>query len=138
MQTTQIHADHTTAKRLGDWTRSNLFQVRARKGMVVLDLRSTEIAGDIDLTLDLQRSALTLLLPQDVAVDQWDLRFPARGRVHDLVPAEAGRTVRLAGTATDSQIRVRRGARAELTAMFSPGRLKEMHRAHQIENGARA
>ena len=135
MTTTQhteaIQSDHTVVRRLGDWTRSNFFQVRARKGTVILDLRSPEITGDIELDVDLQRAVLTLLVTDDASIDHWDLRFSAKGRVKDDQAAADGRRIRLAGAAADSQIRVRRGGLAELTAMSSRDYLREMHRNHR-------
>lgn len=135
MTTTQhteaIQSDHTAAKRLGNWTRSNFFAVRARKGTVILDLRSPEIAGDIELDVDLQRAVLTLLVTDDASIDHQDLRFSAKGRVKDDQATAGGRRIRLAGAAADSQIRVRRGGLAELTAMSSRDYLRQMHRTHR-------
>lgn len=129
--TEAIQSDHTVTKRLGNWTRSNFFQVRARKGTVILDLRSPQIAGDIELDVDLQRAVLTLLVTDDASVDHWDLRFSGKGRVKDDQAAAGGRRIRLAGAAADSQIRIRRGGLAELTAMSSRGYLRQLHRHHQ-------
>jgi hypothetical protein len=129
--TEAIQSDHTVTKRLGNWTRSNFFQVRARKGTVILDLRSPEIAGDIELDVDLQRAVLTLLVTDDASVDHWDLRFSAKGRVKDDQAAAGGHRIRLAGAAADSQIRIRRGGLAELTAMSSRDSLRQLHRNHQ-------
>lgn len=129
--TEAIQSDHTVTKRLGNWTRSNFFQVRARKGTVILDLRSPQIAGDIELDVDLQRAVLTLLVTDDASVDHWDLRFSAKGRVKDDQAAAGGHRIRLAGAAADSQIRIRRGGLAELTAMSSRDYLRQLHRNHQ-------
>jgi hypothetical protein len=130
-ETTNVQADHSVVKRLGHWTRQSSMQVRARKGKVVLDLRSPEIDGDIDIHLDLRRSVVTLLVADDCAIDQWALRFTGRGRVKDHAPARAGARVRLRGNACDSQVRIQRAGVAELTSLRSLARLKEMHRAHQ-------
>ncbi len=133
MTTTQtnILADHTVVRRLGNWTRRGALHVRARSGKVVLDLRSPEIDGDIDITLDLQRSVVTLLVTDDASIDQWALRFTGRGRVKDAAPGCDGTRIRLHGNACDSQVRVQRAGVAELTGLLSLSRLKEMHRAHQ-------
>jgi hypothetical protein len=129
---TNVQADHSVVKRLGHWTRESTLQVRARKGKVVLDLRSPEIDGDIDIGLDLQRSVVTLLVADDATIDQWALRFTGRGRVKDSgAPAHDGARIRLHGTACDSQVRIQRAGVAELTSLRSLSRLKEMHRAHQ-------
>ena len=128
---TNILADHTVARRLGNWTRHSALQVRARSGKVVLDLRSPEIDGDIDITLDLQRSVVTLLVTDDASIDQWELRLAGHGRVKDAAPGRDGTCLRLHGYACDSQVRIQRAGVAELTGMLSLSRLKEMHRAHQ-------
>jgi hypothetical protein len=128
---TNILADHTVVRRLGNWTRHSALQVRARSGKVVLDLRSPQTGGDIDLTLDLQRSVVTLLVADDASVDQWELRFAGRGRVKDAAPARDGTRLRLHGNARDSQVRIQRAGVAELTGMLSLSRLTQMHRAHQ-------
>ena len=82
-------------------------------------------------TLDLQRSVVTLLVTDDASIDQWALRFTARGRVKDAAPACDGTRIRLRGNACDSQVRVQRAGVAELAGLLSLTRLKEMHRAHQ-------
>ncbi len=128
---TKILADHTVVRHLGNWTRHGALQVRARSGKVILDLRSPEIDGDIDIALDLQRSVVTLLVADDTSIDQWALRFAGRGRVKDAAPAGDGTRIRLHGSARDSQVRVQRAGVAELTGLLSLSRLKEMHRAHQ-------
>lgn len=128
----RIHVDHSAINRLGHWTTATAFEVRSRKGKVVLDLRSPQIAGDIDLDLDLQRSALILLLPDEASVVQWELHFAGRGRVRDdQQPAAANRRVRLRGAAADSQVRVRRGGVAQVTAMLSRDYLADLRNAHR-------
>lgn len=128
----RIHVDHSTISRLGHWTSATAFEVRSRKSKAVLDLRSPQITGDIDLDLELQRTALVLLLPGDASIDQWELRFDGKGRVKDdQQPAAATRRVRLRGAAADSQIRVRRGGTAQLTAMLSRDYLADVRHAHR-------
>lgn len=129
---TKIQADHSVVKRLGHWTSQSTLQVRARKGKVVLDLRSPEIGGDIDIDLDLQRSVVTLLVGDDATVDQWALRFTGRGRVKDSTPGCDGARIRLHGSARDSEVRIQRAGVAELTSLKSLSRLREMHQAHRI------
>ena len=41
----QVHADHSSQKRLGAWTTARIFQVRARRGQVVIDLDDEIQAG---------------------------------------------------------------------------------------------
>lgn len=128
----RIHIDHSAINRLGHWTTATAFEVRSRKGRAVLDLRSPQITGDIDLDLDLQRSALILLLPDEASVVQWDLHFTGRGRVRDdQRPTAGNRHVRLRGAAADSQIRVRRGGVAQVTAMLSRDYLADLRNAHR-------
>lgn len=128
----RIHVDHSAINRLGHWTTATAFEVRSRKGKAVLDLRSPQIAGDIDLDLDLQRSALILLLPDEASIVQWDLHFTGRGRVRDdQQPTAANRRVHLRGAAADSQIRVRRGGVAQVTAMLSRDYLADLRNAHR-------
>ena len=128
----RIHVHHSVISRLGHWTTATAFKVRSHKGKAVLDLRSPQITGDIELDLELQRTALVLLLPDDASVDQWDLRFDGKGRVKDdQQPTAATRHVRLRGAAADSQIRVRRGGSAQLTAMFSRDYLADLRNARR-------
>ena len=42
--TVRVHADHTMTKHLGNWTTGRIFEVRARRGAAVIDLRSPGIA----------------------------------------------------------------------------------------------
>jgi hypothetical protein len=128
----RIHVDHSTISRLGHWTSATAFEVRSRKGKAVLDLRSPQITGDLDLDLELERTALVLLLPDDASIDQWDLRFEGKGRIKDdQQPTAATRRIRLRGAAANSQIRVRRGGSAQLTAMLSRDYLADVCQAHR-------
>ncbi|MEV6028878.1 hypothetical protein [Streptomyces sp. NPDC052036] len=128
----RIHADHTTVKHLGHWTEATEFDVRARRATVVLDLRSPRISWDEPVTADLElaSAALTLLLPDAVTVDSWDLAFSGRGRVKDAQPGTGRARLRLAGAVTDGEIRLRRGGVAQLTAMCSRAYLDDLRRAH--------
>lgn len=133
-----IHADHTVTKRLGDWTRAGRIQVRARRGLAVLDLRSPDLPDDIELRMELQRTVVKLLVPDDAVVEHWDLRWTARGKVKDAQGRAAGepaltgaRRIRLAGAATDSEVRVHRGGIAVLSAMCSRAYLEDLRLAHR-------
>jgi hypothetical protein len=129
----RIHADHATLKRLGHWTRSGLFDVRARKAAVVLDLRSPHMPDDIEIHLDLHRTMVKLLLPEDAPVDHWELTFTGKGRIKDGAGQNVNgtRRVRLTGTATDSEIRIHRGGVAILSAMCSREYLDDLRAAHR-------
>src|SRR5579862_6432654 len=95
----RIHADHGSQKRLGNWTTARTFEVRARRGLVVIDLRSPQIpAGDLEVHLDLDHSAIKLLVAEDAVIDQWDLAWTGRGKVKQTYhhnPAGTGRRIRL-------------------------------------------
>src|SRR5689334_6890977 len=71
----RVHADHRSVKHLGHWTTANRFELRARRGYALLDLRSPRIpAGDIDLHLDIDHALVKLLVPDDAVIERWDLR----------------------------------------------------------------
>ena len=129
----RLHVDHTVAKRLGRWTSANRFDARVRYGVLVLDLRSPDVTGDVDIHLDLQRSTLKLLLAEGDQVDHRDLDWTGRGQVKDdQRPAgPAGRRVRLAGHADNSEVRVHRGGMAALSAMFSRAFVQDLRRARK-------
>jgi len=129
----RLHVDHEVTKRLGRWTRASRFDVRARSGVLVLDLRSPEIGDDVEIRLDLHRSTVKLLLPEGDQVDHWDLGWTGRGQVKDdLRPAGPdGRRIRLAGHADGSEIRVHRGGMAVLPAMFSRAFVQDLRQARR-------
>jgi hypothetical protein len=140
MSTTQteapvrIPANHAVTKRLGNWTSARRFQVRAHRGLAVLDLRSPQIPdGDIEVEVDLDRATLKLLVADDAMVDDWDLRLIGRGRVKDAErPAAAGiRRILVTGRVRNGEIRVHRGGIAVLSAMCSRAFLTDLRRAHR-------
>ena len=47
----RLHVDHGVTKRLGRWTSASQFDVRVRSGVLVLDLRSPEVTGDVEVRL---------------------------------------------------------------------------------------
>ena len=130
----QIHADHCSTKRLGTWTTARVFQVRARRGRVVIDLRSPQIPdGDIEVGLDLDHAAITLLVAEKTVIDQWDLAWAGRGKVKQTYhnnPGSTGRRIRLTGQARHSEVRVHSGGIARLSAMCSREYLADARRAH--------
>jgi hypothetical protein len=129
----RLHVDHAVAKRLGHWTSANQFDARVRSGVLVLDLRSPDVKGDLEVRLDLRRSTLKLLLADGDQVDHWDLDWTGRGQVKDdQRPAgPGGRRVRLAGHADSSEIRVHRGGMAALSAMFSRAFARDLRQARK-------
>ena len=132
----RLHADHGITKRLGFWTSASQFDVRARSAVLVLDLRSPEIEGDVEIRLNLHRSTVKLLLAEGDQVDHWDLDWTGNGQVKDdQRPAGPnGRRIRLAGQANNSEIRVHRGGIAMLSAMFSRAFVQDARQARK--NGA--
>ncbi len=118
----RVPAHRTVTKRLGHWTSEREFDVRAHRGHATVDLRSPRIpAGDITLSLDLDHASLTLLVPDGAVLDDWGLRRSGRGKVKDAEGpgAPGGRRIVLSGQLRSSEIRVRRGGLALLTAMCS-------------------
>src|SRR5690349_4346345 len=126
-----LHVDHGVTKRLGRWTSASQFDVRVRSGVLVLDLRSPESTGDVELCLDLHRSTVKLLLAEGVQVDHWGLGWSGRGRVKDdqRLAEPGGRRVRLSGRAANSAVRVHRGGMAALSAMFSRAYVQDLRQA---------
>lgn len=154
----QIHADHATVKRLGNWTRADRYEIRARSGSVVLDLRSPDMPAEVEIRLQLDHSAVKLLLPDEATVEHWDLAWTGRGKVKDAqaarpeprtaggltggltdglaggrVELEAGgvRHVRLLGSAAGSEVRINRGGVAVLAAMCSREYVEELRQARR-------
>ena len=129
----RLHVDHETTKRLGHWTGANRFELRARSGVVVLDLRSPAVEGDVEIRLDLHRSVVKLLLADGDQVEHWNLGWTGKGRIKDdQRPASAGgRRVQLTGSANDSEIRVHRGGIAILSAMFSRAFVEDLRQARK-------
>jgi hypothetical protein len=130
----QIHADHGSQKRLGNWTTARAFEVRARRGWVVIDLRSPQIPdGDIELDLDLDHATIKLLVAEETVIDQWDLAWTGRGKVKQTYhhnPAGTGRRIRLTGQIRQGEVRVQSGGIARLSAMASRQYLADARRAH--------
>ncbi|MEC3954853.1 hypothetical protein VMT65_17570 [Nocardia sp. CDC153] len=121
--TVKIHTDHGTEKHLGDWTHARSFEVKARYGSVVIDLRSPWIEGEQEIVVhaNLDHAMVKLLVPEDAVIDQSELEWTGRGRVKDMSrPQDAkGRVIRLTGTSVKSEFRVHRGGIAVLSALFS-------------------
>ena len=133
-----VHADHALVKELGDWTTARRFDVRIRHGQAMLDLRSAQIAGDIEISLNAERGLLRLLVADDAVIHSAGLRWSGRGRLKDyLRPArqhpagQGGRAITITGAVRKGEIRVHRGGMAIWASMFSRGQLRRMHRAHQ-------
>ncbi|MGW4247499.1 hypothetical protein [Nocardia sp. NPDC004722] len=121
--TVKIHADHVTEKHLGDWTHAKSFEVKARYGSVVIDLRSPWIEGEQEIVVnaDLDHAMVKLLVPEDAVIDASELEWTGRGKVKDMSrPQDAkGRVIRLTGASAKSEFRIHRGGIAVLSALFS-------------------
>ena len=129
----RVESYNASVKKLGDWTDANRFEVKARGGYALLDLRSPRIEGDIEVHLHADRSAIKLLVPEDAAIEQWDLTVTGRGKVKDW-EAPTGtptRRIRLVGDLHKSEVRVNRGGVAILAAMFSREFVEDCKRAYR-------
>jgi hypothetical protein len=134
--TERVHSDHDLVKHLGNWTEAGRFEVKARHGAAVLDLRSPGLPDDVEIHLDMERAMVKLLVDDDTTVDHWNLRWTARGKIKDSRPSSddakpAGRRIHLSGSATNSEIRVHRGGIAILSAMFSRAYVQDVRHAHR-------
>ena len=131
----RIRADYTQVRKLGNWTTARSFAVRARRGHVVLDLRSPGIPdGDIDITVDLDHAMIKLLLPADAVIDDEDLRWLGRGRIKDhqaRTDVAPSRVVRINGEIRHGEIRVNREGVAILAAMFTKEYVRDAVAAHR-------
>jgi hypothetical protein len=130
----RIQAHYSRERRLGHWTSARSFDIQARRGLVVLDLRSAQIPeGDIEIHLDADRSALKLYVPEDAVVDHWNLRIVGRGRVKNYQEPEAatGRRIVIHGELRRGEIRVRRGGVAIISAMLTREYVDDVRRANR-------
>ena len=131
----RVAANNAVTKRLGHWTTERRFQVRAHRGVAVVDLRSPRIpAGDIEVEVDLRHAVLKLLVADDAVIDDWDLRCTDRSKVKDgagTAVTVAGRRIVVTGTMRRSELRIHRSGVAILSAMFSRAYLTDLRRAHR-------
>jgi hypothetical protein len=133
-ETVQIRAHHRVVKRLGAWTTARRFDVRAARGVVVLDLLLPEIEpGEIEIVLDIDHSTVKLLVPDGANIDHDDLRRVGRGRVKDWTgtAASGGRQIKLVGEMRGAEVRVHRGGVAVLTLLASREHRRQVIQAHR-------
>jgi hypothetical protein len=133
-ETVQIRAHRRVVKNLGDWTTARRFDVRASRGVVVLDLLLPELEpGEIEIALDIDHATVKLLVPDGAAIDDGDLRRVERGRVKDWTgtPASGGRRIKLVGEMRDAELRVHRGGVALLSLLASRKTRRQVHEAHR-------
>lgn len=134
MESEKITAHGTVARRLGHWTSARHLDVRASRGSVLVDLRSTQIpAGDIHIDLDIDHAVVKLLVPDDAVVDSDDLRRIGRGKVKDWTGTAMtdGRQIVLRGEMRSAEVRMYRGGIAILTAMRSREYVADARRARR-------
>lgn len=129
----RIRAHHQMVKKLGPWTAARDFDVRASTALVVLDLLMPPIEdGDITVHLDIDHATVKLLVPDDVQIDDGDLRRIGRGRVKDWTGSGTlgGRKIRLLGEMRHGEVRVQRGAMAIVSLVLS-GQGHAVRQAHR-------
>jgi hypothetical protein len=117
-----IRAHSRVVKGLGHWTSARQFDVRASRGVVVLDLRSPQIgAGDIEVSLDIDHAVVKLLVADGTVIEDGDTRRIGRCRIKDWtgVGAADGPRIVLSGEMRHAEVRVHRGGVAILSAMCS-------------------
>jgi hypothetical protein len=132
-----IRAHSRVVKKLGHWTRARHFDVRASRGVVVLDLRSPQIAaGDIEVSLDIDHAVVKLLVADGAVIEDGDTRRIGRCRIKDWtgVGAADGRRVVLTGEMRKAEVRVHRGGVAILSAMCSREYLADALAARRERN----
>jgi hypothetical protein len=127
-----IRAHKHSVRKLGHWTTSRRFDVRASRATVLLDLRSRGIpAGDIEIRLDVDHAMVKLLVPEGATVDHDDVRRIGRCGEVDWggTPAPGGRRIRVNGEMRSSELRVNRGGIAIVAAMLTREYLEDLRRA---------
>jgi hypothetical protein len=133
-ETVQIRANRRVVKNLGDWTTARRFDVRASRGVVVLDLLLPELEpGEIEVVLDIDHATVKLLVPDGAETDDGDLRRVGRGRIKDWTgtPASGGRRIKLVGEMRNAEVRVHRGGVALLSLLASRKTRRQVREAHR-------
>jgi hypothetical protein len=136
----RIAAHGRSVRRLGHWTTARRYEVLASRGSVVLELRSPRIdEGVIEIDLDIDRSAVKLLVPDGAVVDHDGLRRVGRCGYVDWsgTAAPGGRVIRVTGEMRRSELRINRGGVAIVAAMLTNEYLADLWRAYR-ENDIRS
>jgi hypothetical protein len=131
-ETVWITAHNRPVRKLGHWTTTRRFDVRASRGSVILDLRSPRIdPGDIEISLDIDHSMVKLLVPEGAIVDHDDVRRVGRCGFVDWSggPAAGGRLIRVVGEIRRGELRINRGGVAIVSAMLTGEYLADLRRA---------
>ncbi|MQY11623.1 hypothetical protein SRB5_17420 [Streptomyces sp. RB5] len=131
--TERVQADGAVVRHLGNWTTAGRFEVRARRGNVVLDLRSAGLPAEVSVELGVYRSTVKLLVPEGAEIDHWDLAWEGSGRVKDAAgpTGEPGLRITITGTAARSEVRINRGGVAALSAMLTREYLRDLKQARR-------
>jgi hypothetical protein len=133
----RIEVHGRSVRRLGHWTTARRIAVRATHGSVILDLRSARIEpGDIQVALDIDRSMVKLLVPEDAVVVDDDVRLVSRCGFVDWsgAPASDGRVIRISGEMRRSELRINRGGIAIVSAMLTGEYLADLRRAFRANH----
>jgi hypothetical protein len=133
-ETVQIRANQRVVKKFGNWTAARRFDVRAARGIVVLDLLTPKLEpGEIEITLDIDHATVKLLVQDGAVIDDDELRRIGRGRLKDWTGSAApgGRTIKLAGEMRDAEVRVHRGGVAILSLLASRSGRKQVREAQR-------
>ena len=128
----RIPAHHQSIRRMGHWTTTRRFDVRASQSSVILELRSPRIEpGDIEVTLDVDHSMVKLLVPEGAIVDADDLRRVGRCGFVDWsgTPKSSGRVIHVVGEMRRSELRINRGGIAIVSAMLTGEYLADLRNA---------
>lgn len=132
-QPVRVRAHRAVSKHFGAWTTGRHFDVRASRGVVVLDLLLPQLEpGEITIDLDLDHAMLKLLVPDGAVIDDGDLRRVGSGRVKDWtgVPAQGGQVIRLTGELRRAEVRVHRGGVATVGLVLA-GRSRDVRAAYR-------
>jgi hypothetical protein len=133
-ETVQIRAHQRVVKNLGHWTNARRFDVRASRGIVVLDLLLPELEpGEIEIAIDIDHATVKLFVPGGAAIDDDDLRRVGGGRIKDWTgtPAPGGRKIKLVGEMRNAEVRVHRGGVALLSLLASRKTRRQVREAHR-------
>lgn len=133
-QTVQIRAHQRVVKNLGDWTCARQFDVRASRGVVVLDLLLADIEpGEIEITLDIDHATVKLLVPDGAVIVDDELRRVGRCSIKDRTGSASrdGRQIRLVGEMRNSEVRIHRGGVAILSLLASRKARRQVREAHR-------
>ena len=130
----RIAAHNKVVKKRGYWTTDRHFEVRATRGVAVLDLLlPRRESGDIEILLDVDHSTIKLLVPDGANIDGDDLRRAGRGRIKDWTGTGSpdGQLIRLVGEMRSSEVRIHRGGVAVLQLLVNPRSRRDARQAQR-------